>query len=57
VREEADRLPPGPDRDALLKKAGQFDTAAHLDDWINSLGVRPPKYRLSWRASVISSPR
>ena len=35
----------------------EAEAAAHLDDWINSLGVRPPKYRLSWRASVISSPR
>ena len=36
VREQASALPPGPERDALLKKARQAHTAAHLDDWANS---------------------
>jgi hypothetical protein len=27
----------------LLKKARQADTAAHVDDWANSRGLRPPK--------------
>jgi hypothetical protein len=43
VREQAALLPPGPDRDAMLKRASQADTAAHLDDWANSPGLRPPK--------------
>ena len=43
VREQADSLPPGPERDALLKKASQADTAAHLEDWANSPGLQPPK--------------
>jgi hypothetical protein len=43
VREQAAELPPGPERDALLKKAGQADTAAHLDDWANSPGLQPPR--------------
>jgi hypothetical protein len=43
VREQADSLPPGPERDALLKKASQADTAAHLEDWANSTGLQPPK--------------
>jgi hypothetical protein len=42
VREEADKLPPGPEREALLKKARQADTASHLDDWANSTGLQPP---------------
>ena len=43
VREQANRLPPGPERDALLKKASQADTASHLDDWANSPGLQAPK--------------
>ena len=43
AREQAAALPPGPERDALLKKARQADTASHLDDWANSPGLQPPK--------------
>jgi len=42
IREEAARLPPGTERDEMLKKASQADTAAHLDDWANSPGLQPP---------------
>ena len=42
VREKAALLRPGPEKDALLRKARQADTAAHIDDWANSLGLRPP---------------
>jgi len=37
VREQAAHLPPGRDREALLKKARQADTASELDDWANRL--------------------
>jgi hypothetical protein len=43
VLEKANQLPPGPERDDLIKKARQADTAAHLDDWANSSGLQPPK--------------
>jgi hypothetical protein len=43
VRQRAKELPPGPERDGLLKKARQADTASHLEDWANSPGLRPPK--------------
>ena len=43
VREEADRLPPGPDRDALLKKARQTETAMNLEKWVSSPRLQPPK--------------
>lgn len=43
VREKASRLPEGEEKDALLKKARQADTASHLDDWANSSGLQPPK--------------
>ena len=42
IREEAARLPPGIERDEMLKRASQADTAAHLDDWANSRGLQPP---------------
>ena len=32
VEEEAAKLPPGPERNALIKKARQADIANHLDD-------------------------
>jgi hypothetical protein len=37
------RLPPGAERDTLLKNTSQADTAAHLDEWANSPGLQPPR--------------
>lgn len=41
-RAEASKLPPGSERDALLKKARQADTAAHIGEWADSPGLKPP---------------
>jgi hypothetical protein len=43
IRAQAAQLPPGPERDELLKKVRQAETAMHLDDWANSPGLQPPK--------------
>lgn len=43
TREKASLLPPGLERRDLLRKAGQADTAADLDGWLNSPGLQPPK--------------
>ncbi|MBW7973054.1 hypothetical protein [Bradyrhizobium sp. BR 10289] len=43
VQADAAKLPAGPERDALLKKARQADVANHLHDWAGSPGLRPPK--------------
>jgi tetraacyldisaccharide-1-P 4'-kinase len=43
LRDEARLLPPGPLREAALKKARQTEAAAHMDDWCNSPGLQPPK--------------
>lgn len=43
VRRQALQLPPGPEKEQLLRKARQADTAAHLDDWANSSGLRSPE--------------
>lgn len=42
IKEQADALPLGPERDALVKKARQADVACHLDDWAKSAGLQPP---------------
>jgi hypothetical protein len=33
LREQADKLPDGPERDALLKKLRQTDTSSHIEGW------------------------
>ena len=42
IRKQAGRLPPGPERDALLEKARQTENAAQLDEWTKP-GLQPPK--------------
>ena len=43
ARELAGALPAGPERDTLLRKARRADTASHLQDWLDSTGLQPPK--------------
>ena len=43
AREKASGLPAGHERQDLLKKAGQADTAVRLEEWISSPGSQPPK--------------
>jgi hypothetical protein len=33
----------GPQRDALVKKIRQLDTASHMSDWLRSPGLRSPE--------------
>ena len=42
IREQAAQIPPGTDREEMLRRASQADTAAHLDEWANSPGLQPP---------------
>jgi hypothetical protein len=42
LRETAKSLPPGAQRDRLLRKARQDETALHVTEWLNSPGLRPP---------------
>jgi hypothetical protein len=41
VRAQADALAPGTDREALLKKVRQAETARHLNDLANSAALQP----------------
>ena len=43
VREKAAAMPPGPDREQLLRKLRHAETAMHLDDWANSPGLQSPR--------------
>jgi hypothetical protein len=37
------KLKPGPEKDALVRKIRQLDTAAHVSEWLSSPGLRPPE--------------
>jgi hypothetical protein len=36
-------LQPGPERDRLLQKLRQLDTASHINEWLSSPGLQSPK--------------
>jgi hypothetical protein len=42
LREEANSLPPGPQQQALLRRARQAETGSHMSEWLRSPGLRPP---------------
>ena len=42
ARNKAIALPPGSEQDDLLERARQADTALHIEDWLNSPGLKAP---------------
>jgi len=42
LREEAKLLPPGAQRNEVIRKARQAETASHMNEWLTSPGLRPP---------------
>lgn len=43
-KEAAGKLPPGSHaQDLLLRRARQAETASHINDWLRSPGLKPPK--------------
>ena len=34
---------PGPEREAMLRKARLVETASHIDEWLASPGLRAPR--------------
>jgi hypothetical protein len=40
---EAGKLPYGKERDALVRKARQLDTASHINQWLSSPELKPPE--------------
>jgi hypothetical protein len=43
ARDKAALLPPGAEKNNLLKQARQADTASHIEGWINSPGLQSPR--------------
>jgi hypothetical protein len=43
LREQARSMAPGRERELLLRKARQIETAAHINEWLSSPGLRPPR--------------
>jgi hypothetical protein len=42
LREQARQMPQGPEREHMLRKARQTETAAHMSEWLTSPGLQPP---------------
>jgi hypothetical protein len=43
LRKEAKGTPPGVEREKLIRRARQAETAAHIQEWLTSSGLQPPK--------------
>ncbi|WFU42580.1 hypothetical protein QA640_08990 [Bradyrhizobium sp. CB82] len=43
LRQRAKQLPPGAEREALLRRARYAETAAHMTEWLTSPGLQPPR--------------
>jgi hypothetical protein len=43
LKQAAWRLPPGSERDELMRRARRLNVAAHLNEWMSSPGLQPPR--------------
>ena len=43
LRKEAQGTPPGVMRDQLIRQARQAETALHIEEWLSSPGLQPPR--------------
>jgi len=43
LRDQAKTLSPGIERDELIRKARQAETASRVNEWLTSPGLAPPK--------------
>jgi hypothetical protein len=43
AKQEAEMLPHGKERDALVRKARQLETASHINQWLSSAELKPPE--------------
>jgi hypothetical protein len=43
LKREAEQLPYGKERQELLRKARQLETASHVNEWLSSPGLTPPR--------------
>lgn len=42
ARDRARTLPPGDERDSLIRRASRNDVAAHMSEWLKLPGLRAP---------------
>ena len=56
LKKTASRLRPGPERDYLLKKVQQIDTAMHINEWLSSPGLQRCSGMLGARANPLRAP-
>jgi hypothetical protein len=42
LRQEAENKPPGPDRDELMTKVRQVESALRIANWVSSPGLKSP---------------
>jgi hypothetical protein len=42
LRKEARGTPPGVERDRLIRRARQAETASHMSEWLSSPGLKAP---------------
>ena len=43
LKEQASQMRPGPERDAVLRRARIAETGSHISDWLRSPGLQPPQ--------------
>ncbi len=43
AKSAAEKLPQGKEREHLLRKASQLETASHINEWLSSPSLQPPK--------------
>jgi len=42
LKQQLATVPPGPERDLIVRRIRQNETAAHIDEWLRSPGLQPP---------------
>jgi hypothetical protein len=42
LRAKAKLLPPGAEREAIIRKARQAETGSQMSEWLRSPGLQPP---------------
>lgn len=46
LKKQLDTLPPGSERDLVVRRIRQNETASHIDEWLRSSGLQPPTANL-----------
>jgi hypothetical protein len=56
TRAEAETMPPGKDRDALLARAREADTTVQLNEWLKSPPSKPPRRPIAKTKAMPKTP-